>query len=113
MVAAGSRHFSGNRYTTIVDVPPVPMPQRLFDELRVGQDGKADPPASAAAPTSIAEGSRNASLTQLAGKLRRNGLSDEVSSAGESHPRALSEPYVNLSAHTAPAVEPRRTPICQ
>jgi hypothetical protein len=36
-----------------------------------------------------------------------------VSSAGESHPRALSEPYVNLSAHTAPAVEPRRTPICQ
>ena len=29
-----------------------------------------------------------------------------VSSAGEFHPRALSEPDVNLSAHTAPAVEP-------
>ena len=36
-----------------------------------------------------------------------------VSSPGESHPEALSEPYVNVSAHTAPALEPRRTPICQ
>ena len=36
-----------------------------------------------------------------------------VSSPGESHPEALSEPYLNLSAHTAPAMEPRRTPICQ
>ena len=35
-----------------------------------------------------------------------------VSSPGESHPEALSEPYLNLSAHTAPAMEPRRTPIC-
>src|SRR5437763_12236063 len=37
----------------------------------------------------------------------------KVSSPGESHPEALSEPYLNLSAHTAPAMEPRRTPICQ
>jgi hypothetical protein len=37
----------------------------------------------------------------------------KVSSPGEFHPKALSEPYVNLSAHTAPAMEPRRTPICQ
>ena len=37
----------------------------------------------------------------------------KVSSAGESHPDALSEPYVNVSAHTAPASEPRRTPNCQ
>ena len=37
----------------------------------------------------------------------------EVSSPGESHPEALSEPYLNLSAHTAPAMEPRRSPICQ
>ena len=36
-----------------------------------------------------------------------------VSSAGESHPDALSEPYLNVSAHTAPARELRRTPICQ
>src|SRR5450756_2113047 len=40
-------------------------------------------------------------------------MHDRVSSPGESHPEALSEPYVNLSAHTAPAMEPRRTPICQ
>ena len=40
-------------------------------------------------------------------------MHDGVSSPGESHPEALSEPYLNLSAHTAPAMEPRRTPICQ
>jgi hypothetical protein len=27
-----------------------------------------------------------------------------LSGAGESHPRALPEPYVNLSTHTAPIV---------
>ncbi len=36
-----------------------------------------------------------------------------VSSPGESHPEALAELYMNLSAHTAPTMEPRRTPICQ
>ena len=36
-----------------------------------------------------------------------------VSSPGELHPEALSELYMNLSAHTAPTMEPRRTPICQ
>src|SRR5687767_11465894 len=36
-----------------------------------------------------------------------------VSRPGESHPEPLAEPYVNVSAHTAPAMEPRRTPICQ
>src|SRR6266508_2746509 len=40
-------------------------------------------------------------------------MHDRVSSPGEFHPEALSEPYLNLSAHTAPAMEPRRTPICQ
>src|SRR5215472_10049232 len=37
----------------------------------------------------------------------------EVSSPGEFHLEALSELYMNLSAHTAPTMEPRRTPICQ
>ena len=47
--------------------------------------------------------------------LRRMSATEnhEVSSPGESHPEALSEPYLNLSAHTAPVVEPRRTPNCQ
>ena len=31
---------------------------------------------------------------------------DESSHAGESHPHVLTEPYVNLSAHTAPTVQP-------
>jgi hypothetical protein len=30
----------------------------------------------------------------------------EESRPGESHPRALAEPYVNLSAHTAPIIQP-------
>jgi hypothetical protein len=29
---------------------------------------------------------------------------DEVSSAGELRPRALAEPYVSVSTHTAPAI---------
>src|SRR5208282_6488376 len=32
---------------------------------------------------------------------------DEVSRPRESHPQALSEPYVKLSPHTAPIVRPR------
>jgi hypothetical protein len=38
---------------------------------------------------------------------------NEVSSPGESHPEALIEPCLSLSTHTAPVIEPRRTPICQ
>src|ERR1035437_8291771 len=47
--------------------------------------------------------------------LRRAAATEnhEVSSPRESHPEALSEPCLNVSAHTAPAMEPRRTPICQ
>src|SRR6516164_6341357 len=37
----------------------------------------------------------------------------EASRPGESHPEPLSEPCLNLSAHTAPATEPCRTPSCQ
>jgi hypothetical protein len=35
---------------------------------------------------------------------------DEVSSAGELHPHALAEPYVNVSAHTAPIIQPQVAP---
>src|SRR4029450_9503719 len=35
---------------------------------------------------------------------------DQVSSAGELHPRALPEPYVSLSAHTAPINQPSASP---
>jgi hypothetical protein len=44
--------------------------------------------------------------------LFRDPCDNEVSGAGESPPHALAAPYVNVSAHTAPALEPRRTPIC-
>ena len=32
--------------------------------------------------------------------------SEEVSRPGDFHPQALAEPYVNLSAHTAPIIQP-------
>jgi hypothetical protein len=35
---------------------------------------------------------------------------EEVSSAGELHPRALPEPYVSLSTHTAPINQPSASP---
>ena len=35
-----------------------------------------------------------------------------MSRPGESHPQALAEPSMNVSAQTAPVVEPRRTPLC-
>ena len=35
--------------------------------------------------------------------MTSNGL---VSSPGEFHPEALAEPYVNVSAHTAPIIQP-------
>ncbi len=38
---------------------------------------------------------------------------DWVSSPGELHPEALVEPCLSVSAHTAPIMEPRRTPSCQ
>src|SRR5215469_15567468 len=34
-------------------------------------------------------------------------MGDQVSRAGESHPRALAEPDVRLSPHPAPIVQPR------
>src|ERR1022692_4553887 len=52
-------------------------------------------------------------LQETVGFRLRLETEDRVSSAGESHPDALSEPYLNVSAHTAPARAPRRTPICQ
>ena len=45
----------------------------------------------------------NLSLTELS----------KVSNAGESHPYVLSEPYLNLAAHTAPTMEPHHMPRCQ
>ncbi len=49
-------------------------------------------------------------LLEVAEKLFRILLAlatnDEVSRPGESHPRALAELYVNVSAHTAPIIQP-------
>jgi hypothetical protein len=37
---------------------------------------------------------------------RRHIVGHEVSRPRGSHPRALAEPYVNVSAHTAPIMQP-------
>src|SRR5437868_14762251 len=47
------------------------------------------------------------------GLLQAYTVNHQVSRPGESHPEALAELYVSLSTHTAPIMEPRRTPICQ
>jgi len=82
------------------DVPTQQAPQRL------------EPPAGPAHPA--AQG-RAVELDTLAREdLRlavqredlRLAVERQASGAGESHPRALPEPYVNLSAHTAPSVRP-------
>jgi hypothetical protein len=39
--------------------------------------------------------------------LTLDGKSYTSSSAGESHPHALTEPYVNFAAHTAPTIQPQ------
>jgi len=47
---------------------------------------------------------------------RRRGTASgclEVSRPGESHPEPLAEPYVNVSAHTAPAIERVYNNLCK
>ena len=46
-----------------------------------------------------------AMLGLLTRRFRRT-HDDEVSRPGELHPQALAEPYVNVSAHTAPSIRP-------
>ena len=50
--------------------------------------------------SSVAEGVPKDKFPELSSRY------DEASRAGESHPRALPEPYVSLSTHTAPSVRP-------
>ena len=65
------------------------------------------------APSGPAEGGSNGLLGELElgrgasgceGRCR--GREAEVSSAGGSHPQALAEPYVSVSTHTAPIIQP-------
>src|SRR4051794_27236759 len=73
------------------DVPAQQAPERL------------QPPARPAHPVA----QRGAvELDPLPGEDLRLAVQGQASGAGESHPRALPEPYVNLSAHTAPSVRP-------
>ena len=75
VVAPPSLHPSGGAYVWEVsghpaDVEPAPAPMWLLDLL---SDGQAARPAADDAP--IPEGERNATLTSLAGAMRRKGMS--------------------------------------
>ena len=45
-------------------------------------------------------------IQQIRDALTSHVAKEEASRAGESHPHALSEPYVSLSTHTAPSFRP-------
>jgi len=60
----------------------------------------------------VCDESRDALHHPLTGPLAAH-VNVAVSRPGESHPEALAELDVSLSTHTAPIMEPRRTPICQ
>ena len=79
-------------------------------DLLCGEDVAADrrhdrieQPGRLANP--VAQG-RAVQFDPLAGVDLALTIQRQASRAGEFHPRALPEPYVNLSAHTAPSVRP-------
>ena len=43
---------------------------------------------------------------KILNKALHQTVPDKVSRPGESHPQALAEPYLNVSAHTAPIIQP-------
>lgn len=80
VIAPPSVHPSGRRYEwadflSPWDVPLPPLPHSLAERLngKPGGNGKAEP-----LPERIREGQRNATLTSLAGSLRRRGASYEA-----------------------------------
>ena len=61
---------------------------------------------------SLLEKSRDEGLDFFFQDLLRDTSDDESSSAGESHPHALTDPDMNLAAHPAPIVQPQAVPPC-
>ncbi len=77
VVAPGSIHASGEAYRWHISSTPGPMPPALLAILQV--EGRAPCDASASrtfGSACIEEGVRNVALTALAGRLRRDGLSE-------------------------------------
>ena len=80
VVAPPSKHGSGNRYTWLPGHSPLQeelceVPPWLLELLSGASRGPRS--AQAIFGNTIAEGARNASLTSIAGKLRRSGLDEQ------------------------------------
>lgn len=75
VVAPGSVHYSGHVYAAVA-----PITRDMLDSLPAFDtawvEPLADEPVATPVKGAIAEGQRNASLTSLAGSLRRRGLSE-------------------------------------
>ena len=78
-------------------------PWRGQHRAQHGRVQRFQPPAGPSHP--VAE-CGTIELHTVPGEHLRLAIQRQASRAGESHPRALPEPYVNLSAHTAPSVRP-------
>src|SRR4029453_6496398 len=76
------------RNQRVLEALMIPFPMVVIDEFRHG-------------PAEVALPKRNHPIETFLFDR-----SHESSSAGESHPRALPEPYVKLSPHTAPTIQP-------
>lgn len=78
MVVAPSRHPSGGSYEWTIaphDLAPPPAPRWLEAALRERRNGAA---GASEQSTAIPKGKRNATLTSLAGVMRRPGMSAEA-----------------------------------
>jgi hypothetical protein len=82
VVGPGSVSETGSTYEVIENRQIAPLPQSLKQAM-LARPGKAPKPAAfASGVVNVAEGSRNVTLTSLAGKLRRDGWEqDEIEAA--------------------------------
>ena len=108
---AGIRNFAES-YGVLERVTIIPPEENACSKAKVTKQVKRKPGASPLLfGKFLMELGAFVSLEDISSELPA--YREEVSRPGESHPEALSEPCLNVSAHTAPAMEPRRTPICQ
>jgi len=119
IVAPPSLHASGRRYEWELSSPPdetplAPLPEWLAAKLT---SPSFEPrPASASAPVPIRDGRRNATLTSLAGTMRRRGMSEEAICASllaENRRRCdppLSDDEVRRIARSVARYEPAADP---
>ena len=106
VVAPGSETPEGS-YVWMTDCEPAELPATLAERLTIPDRAPAEPLAEAAIPV----GERNATLTSLAGTMRRRGMSEQAIAAAlrEENRRCavpLPEPEVDAIAASVASYEP-------